>query len=408
MSSKTKFHLFSFHPKKLLTERIRVETKFGNIEEDVITMIAKDRLPKLLELIRATPFEKLEELIYSRMDVQILLYEYPYKEESVDTRKKINRVLLLKYVPLVGRTGWELFQHDTEDLFLHDLIRNSYFLDRDYFLNIDQEYLQPIGEAVLNKKGIVQGLSSYMATAKHAAQKVLSHWKIKEGSMLEKKIVLGMMKESRFSESIIARDSIAFVLRILKQCAMVEFKQLMKLYLEGKKHTAFHNKILERAISKLHDPRERMEDWEFLSESALNQVKRWLLSNELKRFFESDSNSERFDYWKRYIDYMEDVTLIKHPQAAIIYFTNLVVVEFGEIGAAYFYHKDGFINTMLKKDINSYKFRNASKSTREKLLKCSELERERYSLFITKLDHRGGWPRRFDNRITDILIKVNN
>ena len=129
-------------------------------------------------------------------------------------------------------------------------------------------------------------------------------------------------------------------------------------------------------------------------------MKKWLYANELKKFFDSDINSDRFEYWKRFIDYMENVIPLKSPLVAFIYFSDFVVVEFGEMGAAYFYHREGFEKLILPRT-KDYKFRNtSSKATKESMLKEQSKELNGLSLFINKLAHRGRWQRRFDTHMS--------
>ena len=65
----------------------------------------------------------------------------------------------------------------------------------------------------------------------------------------------------------------------------------MKLYIEARNHKDFHHTIMQEAINRLYNPNERIDDWTFLSEKGLEQVKRWLMANELKKFFDNDTNT---------------------------------------------------------------------------------------------------------------------
>ena len=183
---------------------------------------------------------------------------------------------------------------------------------------------------------------------------------------------------------------------------MNDYKTLMKLYIEARDYKDFHQTIMQEAIHRLYDPNERIDDWTFLSEKGLDQVKRWLMFNELKKFFDNDSNSKRFDYWKRYFDYMENVIPLKTPLVAFIYFENFVVVEFGKIGAAYIYYKEGFEKYILTQLKNSF-FKYAGESKKESLLKRTESFIGNDKLFIDKYHHQGNWQERFDKRMSRLL-----
>jgi hypothetical protein len=410
MSNSPKFHLFSFHPSKLLEERIDVEKKFSNLEESVVKIRSRMNLPKLLEKIRKVHMKDLSIFIetLSRMDIMLLIYEYPFREESHETKMKINEILTSKYISLVGTTAWNIFQHDINDSYLNNLIKRSYEKEKDTFLNIDNNFLEPMGRAIQDKDGIINGLVKYLVTTKHMFREVLSRWKIKKGSVLEGKLISNMLIKGLFSDFIVKRDGAENIAAILQQYPMEEYKKLIKIYIEARNRDGFNVVLMNQAIKRLLDPRERLDDWTFLSEAALAEVKKWLIGNKLKRFFENDSNSKRFDYWKRYIDYMEEVTPLKVPLVAFIYFKNFVVVEFGNIGnAAYFYHKDGFEEIILQRT-HSSDFRNTrSIQKKESLLKEPESYYKGKKLFITKMAHSGNWQYRFDSEMRNLLIRFN-
>jgi hypothetical protein len=408
MNNSPKFRLFSFHPTKLLEERINVEKKFSNVEEGIIKNRSRMNLPKLLNKIRNIPMEDLVKFIETlkRMDFMLLIYEYPFSKESHDTRLKINEILTSKYTPFVGITAWNLFQQDINDPYLISLIKSSYYKEKDSFLNIETLFLTPMGKALEDQAGIIEGLSNYLVQTKFQFKEVLAKWKIKRGSILEKRLVSRMLYKGLFKDYILKRDGAENIAEILHQYPMDEYKKIIKIYIEARNRNQFSTILLNQAIRRLHDPWERVEDWGFLTESALSEVKKWLLNNKLKKFFENDSNSKRFDYWKKYIDYMEDVTLMKSPLVAFIYFKNFVVVEFGNIGAAYFYHSEGFKKVILPRTIIDFK-NTRSVARKESMLKEMAYTYRNIKLFITKLHHSGNWPHRFDYEIRDIFLKFN-
>ncbi|QIZ08472.1 hypothetical protein HFZ78_18610 [Priestia megaterium] len=410
MNSSPKFRLFSFHPSKLLEERIEVEKKFSNVEEGILKIRIGDNLPRILDKIRKVEMKNLSKLIITlkKMEVLMLIYEYPFSNETHETRLKINEILMSRYTTLVGTTAWNLFQQDINDSYLMNLLKGSYSKEKDTFLNIDTNFLQAMGSAMVDKEGIINGLVKYLVTTKHSFKEVLAKWKVKKGSVLEEQLISAMLFKGLFSDFILKRDGTENIAEILNQYPMNEYKKLIKIYLEARNRDKFNIILLNQAIRRLQDPRVRKDDWMFLSEKALKEVEKWLLGNKLKKFFENDSNSKRFDYWKRYIDYMEDVTPLKVPLVAFIYFKHFVIVEFGNIGnAAYFYHKGGFEEIILQRT-SSPEFRNTrSVSKKESLLKEQERFYKGKKLFITKMSHSVNWQSRFDDEMRDLLISFN-
>ena len=407
MNNSPRFYLFSYIPKKLIDERVSVQTKFSDAEKSVMKKRSKMNLPKLLEKIRKASYEQLHELIetLTRMDTLLLIYEYPFPEETDETKRKINEILNQKYTSLVGKTAWMLFQQDVKDPYLQDLIKKSYVREKDSFLQIDEEFLQLMGHAFNQSGDLVHSLAEMLRQSKHRFKMTLTKWKVKQDSVLEERLVYHMLEKGIRDDLILKRDGIAEITNIMKRYMMNDYKTLMKLYIEARDYKDFHQTIMQEAIHRLYDPNERIDDWTFLSEKGLDQVKRWLMFNELKKFFDNDSNSKRFDYWKRYFDYMENVIPLKTPLVAFIYFENFVVVEFGKIGAAYIYYKEGFEKYILTQLKNSF-FKYAGESKKESLLKRTESFIGNDKLFIDKYHHQGNWQERFDKRMSRLLIEV--
>ncbi|MEH6954437.1 EH signature domain-containing protein [Neobacillus drentensis] len=410
MNNSPKFRLFSFHPTKLLEERIEVEKKFSNVEEGILKIRIGDNLPRLLDKIRKVEMKNIHKLIntFRKMDVMMLIYEYPFSNESHETRLKINEILMNKYTALVGITAWNLFQQDIHDSYLMNLLKRSYDKEKETFLNIDSSFLEPMGKAIEDKDGIINGLVKYLVTTRYPFKEVLAKWKVKKGSVLEEQLISAMLYKGLFSDFILKRDGTENIAEILNQYPMNEYKKLIKIYLEARNRDKFNIILLNQAIRRLQDPRVRKDDWTFLSAKAIKEVEKWLLEDKLKKFFENDSNNKRFDYWKRYIDYMEDVTPLKIPPVAFIYFKNFVVVEFGNIGnAAYFYHKDAFKEIILPRTKSQAFIYTSSVQRKESILKEPEVIYKGKKLFITKMSHSGNWQNRFDNEMRNLLIKFN-
>lgn len=404
-----RYFIFSFPPKKLVEERVLVQTKFADAEKNVMRKRSKMNLPKLLEKIRNVGNGEFSDFINSltRMDILLLIYEYPFPHENPDTKMRINDILSQKYTTLVGRTAWQLFQQDIEDRYLQQLIKKSIELEKGSFLHIDEEYLVPLERAIKKDKDIIRELTNFLLSSKNPSLDILSRWKVKEGSNLEDRLIYDMLLEGLNDNSIINRDGVSNVAKAFEKYSMNEYKSLLKIYIESRNHKSFHYELLNQAIKRLYNPNDRLEDWTFLTSQGVEQVKRWLMVNELKKFFDNDTNSKRFDYWKRYIDYMELVMPLKNPFVAFMYFKNFVVVEFGDMGAAYFYHREGFEEVIYPR-INDYRFKNKkSQSARESMLKETDTSLGGFELYIIKMEHRGNWPDRFDIKMRDLLIEFN-
>ncbi|XEC95689.1 hypothetical protein AB6A23_03695 [Paenibacillus tarimensis] len=400
---------YTFPPTKLRAAREVVEHRYGDVDKDNARRLAPYRLPKLLEFIRRTPTDELETwaVTLKKSDVMVLLYQYPYPDETQDTQRKVNIVLSKRFTSSMGRYLWGLFSHDYEHVYLQDLLRRVYPVDSYAFLNPGQDTREALVAALSNRSGIAYGLIPFFTTSKKHSKELLKSLQIKEDCPIEHFLLFEMLLAGLQYDVFIRREGEASIQRKLEKYPLEHYQQLMKVYLEARTYETFHGVILEEAIKRLHDPRERMVDWTFLSEKALSDVKRWLVVNELRKFFEGDNN-RRFEYWKRYLHYIDNVTQLRgngDPKVAFIYFRQFVVVEFGNIGSAYFYHREGFDNWILSRT-TSHNFRRRSTNVKESLLKETARTMRGDPLFINKEGHFGyyeTWSRKFTRHMQEYL-----
>ncbi|MCM3170861.1 hypothetical protein [Paenibacillus sp. MER 99-2] len=401
------FYQFSFKPQMLTEERIKMERKYKNKQADIIRQRSRMLLPKLLEVIRVTPMENIVELAQSlkKMEVLMLIYnDYPFPNENQDTRQKINRILTARYSVEVGKTAWGIFQHQYEETYLMELLRAIYQVDQFGFLLLEDKMQHHMENAMYHKSGIVQGIISALLLTGTKTTEAFHALKIEEESKLESTLMRKILEQGLAQDHIINRDGADYIVRLLENYSMDEYKQLIQNYFEPRKYTQFHVAIVQQAVARLRDPRERVTDWQFLSSEALEEVKRWLIQKKLQILFENDQDNQRLNYWKRFIDYMQDVELIQDPMIAFIYFNEFVVVEYGQMGAAYFYHREGF-DEIIRPISTSPTFRNSrSSSNKEAMLKIPETTRRGIPLFITKLGHLGrNWDDKFDSYMRQYL-----
>jgi|GEM_PF-3904841 len=410
MDDKTYIFTFSFRPQKLSQARQDIENKYGDIDKLTASQLSAVRLPKLLELIRQTPEDEIEQLAHTlkKRDVMVLVYEYPFNQESYSVQKKINLVLYHHYSPSIGSMIWGGFQGEYNNVYIQDLLRRFYSKDGTSFLYSEYEeekltkQLMPV---FMNKNGIAQGLAELMANEKMKSIEFMRMVKIKPESELEDYLVFQTLQRSLHQDGIISRDGETFVIQMLEKYPMQSYQELMKIYLEARNHEQFHARIMEQAIRRLHDPRDRDEDWAFLSEEGREEVNRWLIVARLKTI---NDEYRRFEFWKRYLLDIQDVSQLdgeNDPAVLFIYFKKFVVVEFGEIGAAYFYHKKGF-NKFILSRITGTEFRRKGKAAKEKALKDTEKIKRGEPLYITSLGHYGAfetWTEKFRKHISEFM-----
>lgn len=406
MTGNSVYYHYTFEPKKLKEQRVEVEKVFKNADQIMAKQLSRNKLPRLLEMIRQVSLDELENFAnqLKKLEVFVLLYDYPYPNESQDTRRKINLILSFRYSIQVGKTAWGLFQQDPHDRYLQDLLRLIYNKDQFEFLSSDDYIKELIRKALVHRTGIVDGLSMGILASNSTVRMLMDVLQIKQDSFLEKALMKGILKEGLKENAFVHRQGSHYIVQRLDRYDMDEYKELIGVYLETKGYKDFDHILMNQAIKRLMNPNDNLMHWDFLSSNAMVQVQKWLLQNKMKQFFDQDEDNARFEYWKGYLnnDYIQDVDVIKEPKVAFIHFEKFVVVEFGIIGAAYFYHKDGF-DHVIKPISNSYKFRNSGRAKREELLKRRYEEEDGYPLFINKHDHRGSWEWRFTSHMRNYL-----
>ncbi|MEF3353545.1 EH signature domain-containing protein [Paenibacillus sp. GYB006] len=395
------FH-FAFTPTKLSEVRKKVEEKYRDIDMLTASQISYLRLPKILEMIRNTAEDRLEQLAseFNRRDFSVLTYSYPYSKESGQVQKKINMVLASGYTPGNANMIWEKFQREYKHIYTEDLLRRFLLKDEDISF-IYSDYSEAdlkvmLLPAFMHKSGIAQGLLQVMIDKDPNISEFLKKIKIKPETPLEDYLVYERLKEGLGSKGFIEKNKIVYITQMLEKYSIEQYQGLLKKYLENRTFEEFDLQVMNQALKRLHDPRERDEDWIFLLEQTRQEVNKWLVQAVLEDYFDT----ERFKYWKNYLRVMVDVKTLKRandPKVIFLYFENFVVVEFGENGkAVYFYYKEGFDRFILPRT-NSHEFLRKGTSDRESMLKVRDIELMGEPLFINKLHHipKNRWMDRF-------------
>lgn len=407
MSVSSKFYHFSFAPNKLMNERIQIEKKFEAIDKEIISERGKKKLPELLEIIRKTSFKEIESILsnFSKLDIRIIMYEYPFSNEQHEDQLKINYILTTLYRSEFGKIIWKLFQEDFLNEYLQSLLKSSYSKEREKFVGMPEKISLSLGEAIVNKAGIVNGLVDLALNSNDILSNKIEQWKVVKESSLERKIIEEFLLKGVLSNKIFEREDIVTIIEYLNKMPIKSYQNILKNYVEVREYKEFDDVVLNHAVRTLLNPNEDDALWGFLSEASITKVRKWLLQAKLKEVFDKDIDNKRFNYWKRFIDYFEDVEVIREPLVAFMYFKDFVVVEFGVIGAAYFYHKEGFKKIIYPR-INDYRFKNSKSNPRkEEMLKEKYMEYHGVQLFIQKLAHipKNTWPKHFDPHMRRLL-----
>ncbi|MFF3024573.1 hypothetical protein ACFVRR_18280 [Gottfriedia sp. NPDC057948] len=411
MSVSSKFYHFSFAPKKLVVERDKIEKKFKDLDDTLIETGTIIKLPQLLELIRKTQIKDIENILskFSNFDIRVMMYEYPFTNEKHDDQIKINHILTALYKSEFGKIIWKLYQEYFSNEYLQSILISSYSKESDNFLGMPEDISVLFGEALLNKAGINMGLVDIALKSSDILSNVFKQLKVVKESSLERKLIEGVLLKGVKSNKIFETEEMKQIIEYLNKMPLNVYQNILKNYIEVREYKKFDDAILKNAINRLLNPKDDDKLWDFLDDTSMIKVKKWINQAKLKEVFEQDKDNKRFEYWKRFNDFFEDVEVIRNPLVAFMYFKDFVVVEFGIMGAAYFYHKTGF-DELIYPRINSFKFRNSrSNSTKENMLKETITEYQGIELFINKLTHLpvDTWPvKKFDPQMSIYLNEL--
>ncbi|WP_227938277.1 EH signature domain-containing protein [Alkalihalobacillus deserti] len=398
MSESFLYRSFYFEPQELINTANMVEKKYKDLDDEVIEQLASRRLPGLLKAIRNLSEDREKVLAFARklkkMDVRILAYEFPYHKEDKVTQGKVLIILEERYERFIGRRIWSHFQVNPKDSHIHYLLKIAFGREDETFLSLDSVIRKTYNKVFRESNPLLE-LARQIGKDHKRLVDVFKEWRVYPNEKLERLLWLYILFVHMGRKPFIEKEGEEQIVARLNQLSSNDYNKIIKNYLEAFEFEDFHHEILKQLTDKLSDPRKNLVAWEGFSEEQIEKVKRWLIRNELIKFFAEDTKYQRFKFWGRYVKVMHDVKLIKSPPIAIMDFKQFVVVEFAKTGnAAYFYTKENYEKS-IKPKVSSW-------SLREDDLKNK-------NIMIHKLPHTvtasnsNYWHRKFENAMTEYI-----
>jgi len=395
---------FTFSPKKLKEISTQVEKAYKNIDEASARKQAAMRLPKLMEIIRALPIEKVISFAdgLKAIEVKVLLYEIPFAEETDTTQHKINLIITQRYTPYYATYLWDLFQNSYETKYIKELIEMIWEKSELDFLG-DEKAVQALNLIHKSTPDIILAIHTMLGSNILKLKTVFQQLRIKPKIKLSREFVYQYLINALTKNRCLELNDWEDIRSYMDDYTLDEYKQFVNVYVSARDYTQFNHEFLSYAIRRLFDPREQMRDWEFLSEDNLTKVKKWLIQNELQKFFTGDKD-KRIDYWEKHMQEIDNVFQIKYQtnsRAAFIYFNQFVAVEFSPVGKVYFYHREAFDRFIFERTQTS-EFNRASKTDKESILKQKTSVKNNMPFYIHDLGHYGDyttWTNKFTNHV---------
>ncbi|WP_194840953.1 EH signature domain-containing protein [Filobacillus milosensis] len=381
---------FSFHfkPTKLKEISKKLENQYKGVKSLPDYIIRRD-LPLILKEIEELPYDEQEIIKYSktlkRLHLNLLASEYPYGIEDELLHSKIRLILERRYNSIIGKRFWYHFQIRPKDPFIIALLSKAFKEENEQFLSLSSSVRKMYNE-IFQSDEVIESMSIKLGQEAAGVDQAIKLWKIQEGKELHHLLWNHMIFQFIDNDQFIRTQNQETLKEVLYYYPLKDFKQVMELYLHSFNVDDFHEFIMQILLHRLGNPAESLSKWDGVSNNAINKVKQWLFQRKLEEFLDS----ERFQYWKKYIHLTNNVKTINDPPISAMYFGEFVVVEFANKGnAAYFYETVGFDRTLSK---------NLKTGT-----KVEYLKNQYAPYFINKLNHSGGWDWRFDQYMNQYL-----
>src|SRR5699024_7664035 len=311
--------------------------------------IISKKLPDILIQIRQLNNDRDEVIKFARklkgIDINILSSEYPYEQEDNITTNKIIMILIERYTSIVGRRFWTHYQHFPYDEKIVDMLSYVFANEDENFLALKPSIRKNYNGMfnTNNTKKIINQISNEIGNTKEKISDSFKEWKVEDNSRLSYELWLQILETFLKKQWFITLQNPSIIKEKLNNIDLERYKGILTTYLEAVDYQTYNDELIAQVIDRLKDPREDLQRWIDIPESVIEKVKSYLLEKRLFLFFSEDNDSERFNYWKKYIRYMDEIDIVKEPPIAAMYFPDYVVVEFANIGnAAYFYEKEGF------------------------------------------------------------------
>lgn len=389
MSNKYFFPTFYYQPRKLQTITKELVQKYKDYDQ-VPNNVLERKLPNLIEAIkRLKTSEELKEFAKNLKDLEIniICTEYPYEKQDKVTVDKIIFILLERYNRIVGRRFWQHFQYILYDKNVVGMLKHAFQVEPNNFLSLSSNIREHYNRIFsLDDEGLIDRLAHAIGQEQRSIEDSYSDWKIEEGSTLYYVLWSKILELFIGSEWFVDVQGVEVIEDRLEHLNLKNYKKIINHYLDSYDYVDYHYQLFKQLINRLGDPRENLSRWNGFTEEVIEKVKKKLFEDDLYEFLDG----ERFEYWRKYTRYIDDIKIVKKPPIAAMYFGDFVVVEFENIGnAAYFYETEGF---------NKYLASKIKNNVHESLLK------DRYAdYFIHRLSHSKNWVSRFDHYMVNYL-----
>lgn len=395
MNKKFIFPTFYFQPVQLISTVEKLEKKYKHgmyLPERLVTK----RLPDLLAKIRALPNDEAAIIQFANnlktFEINVLVFNYPYETENLETSNKIITILIHRYTHLIGRRFWNYFQNQFKDENINKVLVHAFHQKDENFLGLSNRIRENYSYAFNSTvpEYILKYLASFIGKENKAIYDSFEDYKINVDSLLAKELWLRILEQHLWTPNYISLQGEELVVRTLENVPLSRYMTIIIKYLDAVNYREYNEALLTQVVDRLRDPRHSNHYWKDVPESVVQKVRAYLIENDLRSFFMEHSDNERFQYWQKFSRNIDNTKKVNDPPIIAMFFNDFVAVEFGYVGnAAYFYEKESF---------NKYLLHEMREGMRESYLKDKHAH-----YYINSLSHSGYWQSRFDQYMVNYL-----
>ncbi|MFS0864264.1 hypothetical protein [Fredinandcohnia sp. 179-A 10B2 NHS] len=370
---------FKFTPIRLIEKKNELSKLIETRDELITRELANWTLEKLLKLISKLDTEK--QLIdfskkLRRREILVLSEEYVNIDE-ISIQNKISFILSQVANRDIYRIFWRHFNNQPQNSMLTPLLLNLFNTENEYKDIFPKDAKRVFGEVFLTKDSFSKLASVFIRISK-PIRETMNAWKLKWDSPL-RRLLIDEVWAGGQSKTFL-REEPTFLISEIKLMSSNQKTLFLNRYLSVLSIEEYHTPFLNWLIREYGFPIETNSYWKDIDLSNKKKVLNWLKLKQLQEFFHNSDN-QRFQFWKQYLNDAEEYDTFKSLNTLVMYYKNIVIVVFGEIGnATYIYEKDVFNENF------SYRVKNRM------IKNVSQLKNR--SINIDRIIYNGNWEQR--------------
>jgi hypothetical protein len=317
------------------------EMKIINIQDENV------RINKILKEIDGLPLNDIKKFAYSIKvrDVFLLVSHFAWNLQ-VKNARKIFLVIKQRYRKHFLKIFWQAFQQNYNNDYFNRYLYEILLNEKDYsILSIKAEQFENI-KRWFQDDNILDNCTISFKENNYDLNKFSKLYNIDFSSELMISIYFEVLVNK--NQELFMKQNTSDIISMLKYFTKEKYCEFTDNYLTKLSLNDFNSSVMNNIINNIGTPNDINKKifWDRISDSSIKKFNKWLIKNTLENFFDDE---ERFLYWNKYLDVIEEVYHVKNKQQLFMIFKEFVAIEFGQKGnATYFYQKNYFYQYLFK------------------------------------------------------------